>query len=311
MSAPGPSGTLAGAALTAAAYLVFALHDACVKLLVADLPAVQVLFARSAVIMACCVLADRRAPGRALRSPARGALLWRGLVLLAAWLCYYSAARHLRLAELVTIYYASPLLVAALAVPLLGERVPWMRWAALAVGFSGVLLACRPGDLRQPGPIALDLLAAALWAYAVVLIRRLARHEPTQVQMLLAAAVFLVACGAALPWLWRPPGEAQLGLLLLVGLLGAGGQFLIYEGIKRAPATVAAPLEFTGLAWSFGLGFLIWGEVPAWTTLGGAAVVISAGLYNVHRERVRRAQERAAKREDSAPLPGASPTRRG
>jgi drug/metabolite transporter (DMT)-like permease len=281
MSTPGPGRVLAGAALTAAAYLVFALHDACVKLLVADLPAVQVLFARSAVILACCVLADRRTPLRALRSPVRGALLGRGLVLLAAWLCYYSAARHLQLAELVTIYYASPLLVAALAGPLLGERVPWRRWAALAVGFSGVLLACRPGDLRQPGAIALDLLAAALWAYAVILIRRLARQEPTLVQMLLAASVFLVACGAALPWLWRTPGSAQLGLLLLVGLLGAGAQFLLYEGIKRAPATVAAPLEFTGLAWSFGLGFLVWGDVPDGAVFAGAGLILASGCLVV------------------------------
>jgi drug/metabolite transporter (DMT)-like permease len=244
-----------------------------VKLLVAGLPAVQVLFARSAVILACSVLADRRTPVRALRSPARGALLGRGLVLLAAWLCYYSAARHLQLAELVTIYYASPLL---------GERVPWPRWAALLVGFSGVLLACRPGDLRgQPRPIGLDLLAAALWAYAVVLIRRLARHEPTLVQMLLAASVFLVACGAALPWLWQAPGGTQLGLLLLVGLLGAGGQFLLYEGIKRAPATVAAPLEFTGLAWSFCLGFLVWGDIPDPAVFAGAGLILASGCLVV------------------------------
>ena len=267
--------------MVAGAYAVLALHDACVKLLVANLPTTQILFIRSAMILAICMLADRRSPARAVASRVRGALLARGLILLAAWLSYYSAARYLQLAELVTIYYASPLIVAALAVPMLGERVTWTRWAAIAIGFGGVVLACRPGNLHHPVAIGLDLLAAVLWAYAIILIRQIARHEPSVIQMLLANSVFLVLCGATLPWFWRTPDLSQTLLLMVVGLLGAGAQFLLYEGIKRAPASVAAPLEFTSLAWSVGLGYLIWGNFPDWAVLGGAGLILFGGLVVV------------------------------
>src|SRR3954469_25474254 len=101
--------------------------------------------------------------------------------------------------------------------------------------------------------------------------------------------------------MWPPSGPPPLlpgwaGLLALVcfACANAMAQILFGRGYALAPVSAIAPFEYTPLLWGIGLGFLIWGEVPAWTTLGGAAVVISAGLYNVHRERVRRAQERAA-----------------
>ena len=281
---PGRERVLYGIGLSAGAYFVFSLQDACVKLLVADLPVAQVMFVRSAVILASCLLMDRGVVLRSLRSPVLWPLVLRGFLLIAAWFCYYSAARWLQLAEMVTIYYASPLLVAVLAIPMLGERVPALRWIAIALGFVGVLLACRPGDMHEPVAVGLALMAAVLWAFAVILIRKLARAEPTLVQMFLASIVFFVVCATAMPWVWKAPNGEQILLLLAVGTLAAGAQYLLYEGFKHAPASVAAPIEFTGLLWAFVLGFLIWGDIPAWSVFGGAAFILTSAALIVSGE---------------------------
>lgn len=273
---------LSGIGFALAAYLLFSLHDATIKWLVADFSAWQVLFIRSMTILPLCILfGGRRTVVRAATSPVRGQLLLRAMVLLAAWLCYYSAARYLQLGELVTLYFASPLIVAVLAIPLLRERVTGPRWAGLVIGFTGVVIACRPGNLHLAGPVGLALLAAVLWAYAVILIRQLVRSEPTFVQMLISNLVYLIACGATMPWQWRSPTGSALGLMLLVGVFGVAAQFTTIEAIRRAPASVVAPLEFTGLVWSFWLGFAIWGDVPDMAVLIGAGLILLSGLLVV------------------------------
>jgi drug/metabolite transporter (DMT)-like permease len=268
------------------AWLLFALHDASVKLLVADLSAWQVLAARSLVVLPICLLAmDRRPPrpggGAALAARPRilGLLGLNGAVYALAWVAYYSAARDLQLAELETVYYASPVITTALAVLLLRERVPPIRWAALGIGFAGVVLACGPTSAGRGLSVGLALIAAALWALSVVLMRRLTASVPTATQMLANNSVFLALCAASSPWWWQAPaGGGELALLALVGLLGCAAQYLLCEGLRRAPASVAAPLEYSGLLWAFALGFLIWGDVPATGVFAGAGLIVLSGL---------------------------------
>jgi drug/metabolite transporter (DMT)-like permease len=310
MSAPSSSvakgSVVAGIGLAAAAYLLFSLQDATIKFLVADFPAPQILFMRSAAIVPFCLAlgGPRGSPRlalRAARSPIRLQLVWRSLVLLGAWFCYYSSSRHLQLAEMTTIYFCSPLLVAALAIPILKERVPWSRWASLAVGFSGVVIACRPLDLLSAdpehiGPVALVLVAAALWAYTTILIRQIVHAEPTPVVMLISNLTLLAACGATMPFLWQTPSVGQLALMLLVGTFGGAGQFLQTEAIRRAPATVVAPLSFSSLVWSFCLGLAVWGDVPPPAVFLGAFLILASGLV------VAGAEWRAMRRLRSAGL---------
>ncbi|WP_159711336.1 EamA family transporter, partial [Geminicoccus flavidas] len=152
-------------------------------------------------------------------------ILFAALVYACAWLAYYSAARRLQLVELETIYFASPLIATLLAVLLLGERVSKEHWLALLIGLGGVTLACGPTGSADSGPVALALLAAALWAYTVVLIRQLALSVPTSAQMLVNNAVFLVMCGTVMPWWWQWPTRHDL--LLLVGSGGMLAQYLL------------------------------------------------------------------------------------
>lgn len=274
----GHYGVLWGILSVSGAFAIFTLHDAGIKWLVAGYAPLQVLFIRSCVILVICTCIGReRLVLQSVRSPIRNALLLRSLGLLGAWLSFYTAAKSLQLAELTTIYFASPLLVAVLAVPILKERVSPARWVSIIVGFVGVLIACKP-DVRAPaGAIGLALLAAALWAGSMILIRQIALMESTLVQMMTSSFCFVVLTGPAMLWFWKTPEPTQFILMASIGTLGAVAQFLLIEGIKRAPASVVSPLEFTALVWSFVLGYVIWGDVPAINVFGGAGLILVSG----------------------------------
>ena len=201
----------------------------------------------------------------------------RSFLILTAWLCYYTAARDLQLAELTTIYYAAPIIITVLSVFMLGEKVPLVRWAAVAIGFVGVFIACDPADLGLSLPVLLVLAAALLWGLSIVLLRKIAMQEKTIVQMILNNGFFLVTAGLPLLYLWTTPRCGEVALLVGAGALAGFAQFTLFEGMKRAPASVIAPFEYTALVWSFLLGYLIWGDVPRSGVFVGAALIVGAG----------------------------------
>ena len=275
-----------GIALALLAYSLLAMQDATVKWLVVTVPVCQVLFVRSAIVMTGCLVAGRRELlARAMRTPIMSLLLCRGAVTLAAWFCYFSAARSLPLAQLTTLWFTAPVIVTMLAAPLLRERVGPARWAAVGVGFAGTLAAADPVRLVLSTATALVLLAAILWAIGVLLTRVIARHEPSLVQMLYNNAFFFLATGIVTVLAWQPPTTVQLILLLQVALLGGFGQFCLFEAARRAPASVTAPLEYTALLWAFLLGLAFWDDVPGPPVLVGAALILSAGLMLILAER--------------------------
>ncbi|WP_342644030.1 DMT family transporter [Rhodoligotrophos ferricapiens] len=270
--------SLHGVLVALAAYLLFPIHDAMVKWLVADYSIWQIMCVRSAVIVAI-LLAWEGAPlvKRALHSPMRGFLVLRALFLISAWSCYYSAARYLGLGELTTIYFASPILVALLAVPLLGEAVSLRKWLAIGIGFIGVLIACRPDLHVGIKPVLLALAAAVLWAMAVILVRKKGTAESTAANLLVANTGFVVLGGAALPWSWVTPDLVSWVLFIAAGLVSGAAQYLVFEAIRKVPASTTAPLGFSSLIWAFGLGYLVWGDIPSPWVLGGALLIVLSG----------------------------------
>jgi drug/metabolite transporter (DMT)-like permease len=271
---------VAGIGLGVLAYSLFSTHDAANKWLAAVLPVWQVLFFRSATIVVGAVLIGRgRLLSRAVETPLKTALLGRALLTLLAWLLYYTASREMSLAQLMTLYFSSPILVAVLAVPILGERVTASRWAALGVGFGGVLLASDPLGVRASWPTVLVLIASLLWAVGVLLMRTIARRESSLVNIFYQNLCFLAVTGAMSALWWSPVTSAELPLLLAIGVLGGLGQFVMFEGIRLAPASVMSTVEYTGLIWAFGLGYAIWGDVPSPATTAGAALIFASGLF--------------------------------
>ncbi|WP_349437125.1 DMT family transporter [Pararhizobium sp. A13] len=279
---------LSGILLTIFSYFLFTLQDASVKWLVVALPVWQILFVRSVTIFALCV-AVGRGPllRRSLRSPVLKAMVLRNLLLLAAWLSYYTAARDLGLAELTTLYYAAPILITILAVPILKEDVPPLRWIAVVVGFIGVLVATDPfgTGMKLFLPVWLALQAAVFWAFSTVLLRKTALEEVTLVQMAISSGFFILFTGIPVAISWVPPAPVDVALMVGTGLIAGMAQYALFEGMRRAPVSVLAPFEYSSLIWAFGLGFLIWGDRPAFQVFIGAALIFSAGMIIIAGER--------------------------
>jgi drug/metabolite transporter (DMT)-like permease len=268
------------------AYGVFALQDAGIKWLVAEVPVWQVLFFRSTTIVVVCLAVGRRALlERAVASPLKRSLTFRGVINLIAWLCYYTAARTLPLAQLLCLYFAAPLMITIMARQILKEKVTGARWLAVVVGFIGVLFASDPFGVTASLSTLLVLIAAALWGYSVILMRQIARREPSSLQVLSINIVFMVSTGTACLVHWHPITPRQVPLLIGVGLLGGLAQFLTFEAARMIPASVMATVEYSALPWAFLLGYWIWLDIPVYSVFIGAALIALAGFILVYAER--------------------------
>ncbi|MBL8772363.1 MAG: DMT family transporter [Phenylobacterium sp.] len=209
----------------------------------------------------------------------------RSIVGLTGMVCGFSAVQHLPLTEATALQFTSPLFMTALSALLLSEKVGRHRWAAVFVGFLGVLIMARPipGEMNVPG-VTLGILSALGAAGAMVAIRQISDTErgPTIVFYFTLGGVVLGAVGSAFHWV--TPDPLTLAALVLGGLIGGVGQLFLTEALRQAPVGVIAPFDYTQLVWASLLGLVIWGELPHPLTLVGAVVVAASGVYILHRE---------------------------
>ena len=283
MSTAAPSrveaASLTGMALGIGAHTLFSVHDAFIKAVVISAPAPQILFIRSLVITSFCLAFGRSALVYDLiRSRNKTLILGRGLMTLAAWVMYYSAGRELQLAEMTTLYYFSPVLTTVLAVVLLKEQLTLARVGAASIGFFGVLVAANPNGFTIGWPVVMVLGAALFWALAMILMRTISKSERTVVQVFAQNLIHLVIMSAVALPMWQVMDARQVGLCIGAAFVGGLGQFSLVEAARRVPASVLGTVEYGALIWSFVLGYLFFGEMPASTVYVGALLVIAAGL---------------------------------
>jgi drug/metabolite transporter (DMT)-like permease len=294
--------TLRGLVLVALAYAVISTADAAVKWVLPEIGPAAAMVWRGLLGAAVVALLAR---GRGLRPVRRGLITARSLTQVAVSAAWYLAwALGVGLADSYAVAAVAPLLMTLLAIPMLGERVGWRRWASTAVGFLGVLIMLQPGGDLWRWESALLLVATAAMAVTRIWTRMLGRTDtPAAIAFWLmaahvpAGAILLLVPGMGPPGGGAPPlvpSWSGCVALLWFGIANGVAHTLFARAFAMAPIGAIAPFEYTPLLWGTIIGFLIWAEVPAWSTLSGAAVVIAAGLYNVHRERVRRAEARAA-----------------
>lgn len=294
------SPTLTGIALAATAWAAFSVQDAIVKWLTATVPVPEILFVRSVGIVALAALALRRSQiAVLLEKSSLVAIGVRSAFILAAWLTYYTAARSLSLPALVTLYFAAPLFVVALAGITLGEKPGLARWAATIAGFIGVVIAADFKGAASVTPALLVLTAALCWAATTILTRSLSLAISTAGLLVGTNFLFIFACGLAAPFVFVRPSAAECALLLLLVLFGGLGQFFMFQGMRLAPASAVAPFEYSSLAWATLWGWLIFGDLPRPHVLVGGAIILFSGLFMLAAERRRRraaiaAQGRAA-----------------
>jgi drug/metabolite transporter (DMT)-like permease len=216
----------------------------------------------------------------------------RSTLMAATTLFNFLALQYLRLDQTITIVFLAPLVVAALAGPLLGEWVGWRRAIAIAVGFAGILIAVRPGFGDVHPAVIYSFLAMAAYALFMLLTRHLAPYDPPLVTLFYSMFVGTLfgAPVALMQWVW-PDSWTTWALLLSLGLLGGTGHFLFILAYSRAPASAISPFLYAQLITMVAMGYLVFGDVPDLWTLIGASVIIASGIYLIHRERVTKGLE--------------------
>ncbi len=286
-----PSGNLRSIVAMLVAVGFFALMDAVLKALSARYPVLQIAALRGLTALPLVLLYIAwRGTWRTVWRVRWPLHLLRGVLGITMLALFTLGVRELPLSAAYTLFFIAPLLITALSVPVLKERVPPAHWWAIGVGFLGVLIALRPGgDALQAGFATvggLAVLGAALcYAVAAIAGRLASRTDSSESLILWMMVMMSVGAGAlALPhWVAIQPGDAML--LLALAVTGFCGQLAITEAFRHGQASAVAPFEYTALAWGVGLDWLIWQSLPASHTWLGAAIVVGSGLYLVRREK--------------------------
>ncbi len=210
----------------------------------------------------------------------------RSLVMVGSTAFNFVALKYLQLDQTVTIFFLTPLLVAALAGPLLHEWVGWHRMLAIMVGFLGVLIVMHPGIGELHHAMLFALAATLSYAFYNLSTRYLAAFDPPEVTQTISplAGVLVMLPFAIGDWHWPDTTFTWL-LLCTLGFWGGLGHWLLILAHRYAPAPVVAPFIYLGLISMSALGYLVFGDVPTIWTLSGGAVVILSGLYLFARER--------------------------
>lgn len=285
--ARGTPALMAAVAMLAAVAL-FSFMDAGLKGLSTEYPPFQVAALRGAAslpfVLVWAAMTTGLRPLLRVRWPLH---LLRGAFGIAMMASFVYALRTLPLSTAYSIFFVAPLLITALSVPMLRERVGPRRWSAIFVGLLGVIVLLRPtGEgLGTLASLAV-LLAATMYAVSAITVRVLARTDSTQAMVVWLMTLLALGAGL-LAWpQWVPLRGEHAWLIAGIGLAGALGQYAITEAFRLGEASLIAPLEYTALVWGVLLDLALWGVLPDAVTWLGAAIIVASGLYLLRRERV-------------------------
>lgn len=277
-----------------ASVLVFIVMQSMIKATAAHVPAGEAVFFRSACAVPVIVtwLAWQGQLATGLRAKQPLGHVWRGLVGTIAMGMGFAGLGYLPLPEVTAISYASPLMVVILAAMFLGEEVRIFRISAVALGLAGVLVVLSPrlsigvsaGSREAFG--AMVVLGSAMFAaLAQVFVRKLVVIESTSAIVFYFSLTATILSLATIPFGWVWPLPSEFALLIGCGLLGGVGQILLTASYRDADASLVAPFDYASMIFSLAIGFFVFGEVPSLTMLSGAALVMTAGILIIWRER--------------------------
>jgi drug/metabolite transporter (DMT)-like permease len=291
--------TRLGITLMIATTFVFAVQDGISRHLAADYNVLMVVMIRYWFFAAFVIaLSARKRGGLRAVVKSRFPMLqaFRG-VLLAAEICVMVAGFVLLgLVESHAVFAAYPLMIAALSGPILGEKVGWRRWAAIGVGFIGILIILRPGmGVFQPAAI-IPLIAAGMFALYGLLTRYVGRVDSAATSFFWTGVTGSVAMTAVGIWYWEPmspPDWIWMGLLCMTGALG---HYLLIRAYEVAEASAVQPFAYFQLPFASTVGVIVFGESLAMNVVLGASIIVGAGLFTLWRERARAKRARLSEK---------------
>ncbi|MFC3550395.1 DMT family transporter [Lysobacter cavernae] len=270
------------------AVAMFALMDAGLKQLSGHYPPFQVASLRGAASLPFVLAWALATVGVGPLLRVRWSLhLLRGVLGVAMMASFVYAVSQLPLSTTYSIFFVAPLLITAMSVPFLGEKVGPRRWTAIGIGLIGVLVLLRPTGEGLISLAALAVLVAAMmYAVSAITVRVLARTDSTQSMMVWLMVMIALGAGA-LAWpQWVPLRASDGWLILGIGIAGALGQYAITEAFRLGEASLIAPLEYTALVWGVLLDLTLWDVLPDAVTWLGAGIIMASGFYLLRRERV-------------------------
>ncbi|MBY8976044.1 DMT family transporter [Rhodobacteraceae bacterium NNCM2] len=269
------------------ALLMFSCMDAVAKGLVERYPAAQVVWARYASQTGFMLLLFLPSLHLRLRTRYLKLQLFRSLFLFCATACFFTTLTFMPLAEVAAVFQMAPLLITILGAVVLREHVGPRRWIGVVIGLAGVMIILRPGSGLFQIAALLPALGALCYASYQISTRFLRGGDSIWTTMLYTTGVGTVLATLALPWFWVTPTTEDALIMAGFGGFGLAGHLCLVYALGQAPASALAPFNYLSFVWASLLGFVWFAEVPDLMTVVGAAVIVSAGIYVWHRERVR------------------------
>jgi S-adenosylmethionine uptake transporter len=279
---------LAGVVVMLVGDFVFALLDALAKWLATSFPIGQVVLVRSlaSLVFLSPMIARQGGVGALFRLERPLVQFMRVVAISVDVFFFYAAVIRLPLADVMSFYMAGPIYVAALSHFMLGERVGWRRWVAILLGFVGVLIILQPTAGVFSSGSLYALIGSIGFALAIIFSRMLRGTSDTVLVTWQTIGAAVIA-GVLAIGEWVPATNFDYGAMIVLGLVSCIAHMLITRALKLAPASTLAPLHYTLLLWAIVFGWVFFGDVPGWRTLIGAGVVVLAGLFIVHRQKLK------------------------
>lgn len=305
------SDTIRGVTFLCAGLFVFSFQDIIIKLLSTSFPVHEIVFIRGLIATPLIFLYVHFDSGFGTLFTRRPWLhIVRALAMFMSYMSYYLALSAVPLTTAVSLFFTAPLMITALSVPLLGERVGWRRGLGVVAGFAGVLVILRPGfNTIEPAGL-LAIVSALTYALAQLIGRRLGVTDSASVMSFYMAIVFVYMGGLlglvfgsgayadgtseAMDFLlraWSMPAWLEFSMLFVTGIIAAMGFVLLTQAYRIGEANKIAPFEYTVMIWAVLLSYVFFGEAPDIYTLSGAALIAASGIYVLHRERKNKQSE--------------------
>lgn len=262
-----------------------AMNDAMAKLLIERYDPIQIIFFRNVIALPLIGIVVALKIGMSgFKTTHLGFHAMRGVLMLGGGYCFFKGLETLELAEATALVFSSPLFITALSMPLLGEKVGWRRWAAVLVGFVGVLIIVQPGGSTFQPAAFYVIGTAVLYALFMISARWLSPRESMWTMMFYVMMFPMFYAAPIAAAVWVPLSAADLPIFIVQAICGALGITLIGQAFRYAPAAVVAPFDYTALIWASLLGWLIWSDTPSFWTIVGASVIVISGIFIVFRE---------------------------
>ncbi len=281
--------TLRGIALLMSAVFMFSTMDTLAKYMLRSYPISALMWARYMVhLVVMLAWLGPRMGTKLFHTSHPWLQILRGLLLVGSTTFFYFALRYLPLAEAAAITFVGPVLTALLSGPMLGDKVSPRQWAAVTLGFVGVLIIMRPGGGVLSLPAVFPLATAILFSMYQIVTRKLSGREHPYTSLFYTALVGGAITSFAVPLHWITPTLSQAGFVVCIGFLGGFGHLLLIRSMEHTSPSTLAPFVYSQLIWSTLLAYLVFGDFPEPMTLLGMFVVVAAGMLAVNWKHMRR-----------------------